>query len=225
MARKLKSDKVLFTRHAAAGVLERRHGVQRVGRAGHAEAGDAYLFLFKQAMWAALGLLVPVMMRVDYRVSQPIVIWTALGAVGLRWCRAVQRAEQRQRAAGSASAASASSRRSSAKLAGHLLRRRAARAAHGSDRRVRHALLPIGLVARRDRRLILLEPDFGTAVSIAARHRGVMVFAAGLNYRYLVGVALRPFRRCTVVMTPTTGAARSRRSSIRGAIRSATASR
>ncbi len=37
--------------------------------------------------------------------------------------------------------------------------------------------------------LILLEPDFGTAVSLLLII-GVMVFAAGLNYRYLVGAAL-----------------------------------
>jgi cell division protein FtsW len=37
--------------------------------------------------------------------------------------------------------------------------------------------------------LILLEPDFGTAMSLALI-AAVMVFAAGLNYTYIVGAAL-----------------------------------
>ena len=48
-------------------------------------------------------------------------------------------------------------------------------------------MLPIAIDRRRRwSALILLEPDFGTAVSLLAVI-GVMVFAAGLSYRYLVG--------------------------------------
>ena len=49
---------------------------------------------------------------------------------------------------------------------------------------VTYSLLPIALVAGAMVGLILLEPDFGTAVSLLAVV-GVMVFAAGLSYTYL----------------------------------------
>ena len=55
---------------------------------------------------------------------------------------------------------------------------------------VTYSLLPIALVAGVVIGLILLEPDFGTAVSLLAMI-GVMVFAAGLSY-----TLLRRRRRC-----------------------------
>ena len=56
---------------------------------------------------------------------------------------------------------------------------------------------------------------------------GVMVFAAGLNYRYLVGAALVALPVLYIVLdaAPTTGGAGCSRSGIPGRIRSATASR
>src|SRR5688572_526665 len=50
-------------------------------------------------------------------------------------------------------------------------------------------MLPIFIVVGGMFGLILLEPDYGTAVSLLLII-GLMVFAAGLNYRYLVGAAL-----------------------------------
>src|SRR6266496_512814 len=85
MARKLKSDKLLFLAtlllvlasvvmvySASAVVLMERYN-------------RPYLFLIKQGMWAALGLaLLGVVMRVDYRTwKQPVLIWSSLGLVGL----------------------------------------------------------------------------------------------------------------------------------------------
>jgi cell division protein FtsW len=52
-----------------------------------------------------------------------------------------------------------------------------------------YSLLPIGLIVGSLVTLILLEPDFGTAVSLIAVI-GVMVFAAGISYRYLLGAGL-----------------------------------
>src|SRR3954469_6005120 len=44
-----------------------------------------YLFLTKQAMWAAMGIVVlAVVMRIDYHhYKQPMLIWTGLGGVAL----------------------------------------------------------------------------------------------------------------------------------------------
>jgi cell division protein FtsW len=54
---------------------------------------------------------------------------------------------------------------------------------------VSYSLLPIGIVVGVMVGLILLQPDFGTAVSLLLIV-AVMVFAAGLHYRYFVGSLL-----------------------------------
>ena len=51
-----------------------------------------------------------------------------------------------------------------------------------------YSLLPIGVVVVGLVALILLEPDFGTSMSLSLI-TAVMVFAAGLNYTYILGVA------------------------------------
>jgi cell division protein FtsW len=52
-----------------------------------------------------------------------------------------------------------------------------------------YAVLPIVVVVLGLVALILPEPDFGTSMSLLLI-AAVMVFAAGLNYRYIVGAAL-----------------------------------
>jgi cell division protein FtsW len=54
---------------------------------------------------------------------------------------------------------------------------------------VRYALLPISLVVGGLVGLILPEPDFGTAMSLALI-AAVMVFAAGVSYAYIAAAAL-----------------------------------
>ena len=81
MARKLKSDKLLFL----ATLLLVCSSVVMVYSASAVLAMDQYeqpyFFLFKQVTWAVLGVcLLLFAMRVDYRkLKQPVVIWTALG--------------------------------------------------------------------------------------------------------------------------------------------------
>src|ERR1700692_2219820 len=83
MARKLKSDRVLFL----ATVLLVGLSVVMVYSAsavmGLERFGKPHVFLIKQSMWAALGLaILGVGMRVDYRTSrEPVFIWTCLGVV------------------------------------------------------------------------------------------------------------------------------------------------
>ena len=52
-----------------------------------------------------------------------------------------------------------------------------------------YSLLPIGIVVGAMITVILLQPDFGTAMSLVLIV-GAMVFGAGLHYRYLVGTLL-----------------------------------
>ena len=83
MARKLKSDKVLFL----ATLLLVCSSVVMVYSASAVLAmnrfNQPYFFLIKQAMWAALGLAaMSIAMRFDYRnYRQPTFIWMALGLV------------------------------------------------------------------------------------------------------------------------------------------------
>ena len=191
MARKLKSDKLLFT----ATVLLVCTGVVMVYSASaviSVERGQQpYLFLFKQLAWALMGLLlVPVVMRIDYRnYRQPAVIWTILAIVGIalvavlfgrpvkgatRWLGigpfGVQPSELAKLAVIIFTAA--------------LLERRMERI---DD--VGYSLLPIAVVVGGLVGLVLAEPDLGTAVSIAMI-AAMMVFAAGISYRYVAGLAL-----------------------------------
>ena len=191
MARKLKSDKLLFT----ATLLLVCTSVVMVYSASAfismENQGDPYLYLFKQGTWALLGLvLVPLMMRIDYRTyRQPVVIWTGLAIVVValvavlfgharnganRWllfgALGVQPSELAKVVVIFFIAA--------------LLERRMDRIDDPA-----YALLPIGIVLAVVVALILREPDLGTSVSIVVI-AAVMVFAAGIDYRYVAGVCL-----------------------------------
>jgi cell division protein FtsW len=191
MARKLKSDKLLFI----ATLLLVCTSVVMVWSASAVVAmernNDPYLFLTKQAMWVLLGLcVVPVVMRIDYRTyRQPVVIWSALtvATIGLV---AVLFAEPRNGATRWLAVGSLGIQPSElAKVAvivfvAALLERRMDRIDEAS-----YALLPIGVVLGLVVGLILVEPDLGTAVSVVMI-AAVMIFAAGIDYRYLAGLAL-----------------------------------
>jgi cell division protein FtsW len=64
---------------------------------------------------------------------------------------------------------------------------------------VSYALAPIGVLVGVFAGLILLQPDFGTALSLVATV-GVMAFVAGLSYRYMVGAALVALPALAVVL-------------------------
>jgi cell division protein FtsW len=191
MARKLKSDKLLFT----ATVLLVCTSVVMVYSASAVIAmenqGDPYLYLFKQATWALLGLaLVPVMMRIDYRTyRQPAVIWTGLAVVSIALVAVLfghaRNGANRWLGFGSLGVQPSEL----AKLVvilfiAALLERRMDRIDEPT-----HALLPIGIVLGVIVALILREPDLGTSVSIVVI-AAVMIFAAGIDYRYVAAVAL-----------------------------------
>ncbi len=191
MARKLKSDKLLFI----ATLLLVCTSVVMVWSASAVVAmeknNDPYLFLTKQAMWVLLGLcVVPVVMRIDYRTyRQPIVIWTGLALVTVALV-AVLFATPRNGATRWLGVGSLGIQPSElAKMAvivfmAALLERRMDRIDELS-----YALLPIGIVLGVIVGLILVEPDLGTAVSVVMI-AAVMIFAAGVSYRYVAGLLL-----------------------------------
>jgi cell division protein FtsW len=191
MARKLKSDKLLFT----ATVLLVCTGVVMVYSASAVvsmeRGGLHYLLLFKQLAWALMGLLlVPIVMRIDYRnYRQPTVIWMALAVVGIAlvavlFGRPVKGATRWLNIGSFGVQPSELAKIVVIIFTAALLERRMDRI---DD--LGYALLPIAVVVGAIVGLVLAEPDLGTAVSIATI-AAMMVFAAGVHYRYVVGVAL-----------------------------------
>lgn len=191
MARKLKSDKVLFV----ATILLVALSIVMVYSASAAVAleryGNASMFLIKQATWAVLGLsMLAVIMRIDYRTyREPVFIWTCLGIVAVAlvavlFSPPVNNARRWFGIAGIGVQPSELAKLAAIFFIAALLERRM----HRIDE-VTYALLPIGIVLIGLVGLILLEPDFGTAMSLLLI-AAVMVFAAGLDYRYVVGAIL-----------------------------------
>jgi cell division protein FtsW len=191
MARKLKSDKLLFT----ATLLLVCASVVMVYSASAVVAMERYhqpnLFLFKQGTWVLVGLLLmPIVMRVDYRqYRQPVVLWSALGIVAFAlvavlFAPKINGARRWFGVAGIGVQPSELAKIAVIFFVAAILERRMDRI---DD--LRHSLLPIAVVVGLVVALVLLQPDMGTALSIVLI-AATMVFAAGINYRYLVGLAL-----------------------------------
>ena len=191
MARKLKIDRVLFT----ATLLLICVSVVMVYSASAVVALERfqqpYLFLTKQALWSVLGLAVLVVaMRVDYRTyrNEPF-IWSLLGVVFLMlvavlFSAPVNGTRRWFGVGGLGVQPSELAKIACVFFTALMLERRM----HRIDD-LSYSLLPIGLIIGLVVALILLQPDFGTSISLALVV-AVMVFAAGLHYRYFVGLAL-----------------------------------
>jgi cell division protein FtsW len=194
MARKLKSDKLLFM----ATLLLVCTSVVMVYSASAAlgvdRANQQSLYLLKQGTWALLGLLlVQFVMRVDYRnYRQPVVIWTGLGLVALLlvavlFGRPIKGATRWLNIGGLGIQPSEMAKIVLIVFMAALLERRMDRVNEPQ------AIIPIGLVTGGLVGLILLQPDLGTSVCLVVIAT-VMLFAAGLSYRYiaLLGIAAVP---------------------------------
>jgi cell division protein FtsW len=192
MARKLKSDKLLFTAtlvlvcaslvmvYSASAVIGLEQYQQR-----------PTFFLFKQATFALLGLaLMPVLMRIDYRhYRQPVVIWTALamvafGLVAVLFGPRINGARRWFGGAGIGVQPAEFAKIVVVVFVAAILERRMDRI---DD--LRYSLVPVAIVLGVVVALIMLQPDLGTALSIVVIV-GAMIFAAGINYRYIIGLLL-----------------------------------
>ena len=192
MARTLKPDKLLFFATLAllsASVImvysaSAQIAVDNFGRPAHH-------FLFRQVTWAVLGFgLLWCVMRIDYgQFRKPAVLWTAIGVTAAALVAVLfsEPVNGTRRWFGIAGVRGAAVRAGEDRP--DPVRRRAARAPDGAGQR----RLPRAAAARRNdrrpHRLILLQPDFSTALA-AIVIVAAMVFAAGLGYRYVIGAAL-----------------------------------
>lgn len=191
MARKLKSDRVLFIATLLLVCLSIVMVYSASAVVAFERAGSPYLFLIKQSMWAALGMAVlGIVMRVDYRhYREPAFIWTSLGVVsvalvGVYFSTPVNHAHRWFGIGGLGVQPSELAKLTAIFFIAALLERRMHRI-----NEVKYSLLPIGLVLACLVALILPEPDFGTTMSLLLIAT-VMIFAAGLNYTYIVGAGL-----------------------------------
>ena len=191
MARKLKIDRLLFT----ATLLLVCVSVVMVYSASAVIALERfqqpYLFLTKQALWSVLGLAVlGVATRVDYRTYRnEAFIWCLLALVVLMlvavlFSAPVNGTRRWFGVGGLGIQPSELAKVACVFFTALMLERRM----HRIDD-LSYSLLPIGLIAGLVFTLILLQPDFGTSISLAVII-AVMVFAAGLHYRYVVGLVL-----------------------------------
>ena len=191
MARKLKSDKLLFiaTLVLVCASLVMVYSASAV--IGLEDLQRPTFFLFKQATFALLGLvLMPVLMRIDYRhYRQPVVIWTALAIVvvalvAVLFGPRINGARRWFGVAGIGVQPSEFAKLIVVFFVAAILERRMDRI---DD--LRYSLVPVAIVLGVVVALIMLQPDLGTALSIVVIV-GAMIFAAGINYRYIIGLLL-----------------------------------
>jgi cell division protein FtsW len=191
VARTLKYDKVLFT----ATLLLVCASIVMVYSASAIVALERYqqpyLFVTRQVMWAVLGLaLLAVAMRIDYRTYRhDTFVWVLLGVVavmliGVLFSAPINGTRRWFGFGGLGIQPSELAKIACVLFTALVLERRM----HRIDE-LSYSLLPIGIVVGVLVGLILLQPDFGTAMSLLLIV-AAMVFAAGLNYRYLVGAVL-----------------------------------
>jgi cell division protein FtsW len=191
MARKLKSDKVLFIATlllvcASIVMVYSASAIVALERFQH-----PYLFLTKQVLWAALGLAVLALaMRVDYRAYRSeTFIWgllalVALMLVGVLFSAPVNGTRRWFGFGGLGIQPSELAKIVCIFFTAMILERRM----HRIDE-LSYSMLPIGIVVGGLLGLILLQPDFGTAVSLLLIV-AMMIFAAGLHLRYFIGTVL-----------------------------------
>lgn len=191
MARKLQSDKWLFLAALALVCVSVVMVYSASALVALERYQQPYLFVTRQVMWALLGVaLLSIVMRVDYRVYRnDTFIWTLLGIVGVLlvavlFAHPVNGTRRWFGLGGFGVQPSELAKLAAILFTALMLDRRMHRV---ND--IGYALVPIGVIVGSLVGLIILEPDFGTAVTLMIV-AVVMVFAAGLSYRYLIGVAL-----------------------------------
>jgi cell division protein FtsW len=191
MARKLQSDKWLFLATLALICTSVVMVYSASALVALERFQQPYLFVTRQMMWAAVGVAVlSIVMRIDYRAYRnDKLIWALLGVVALMlvavlFSRPINGTRRWFGLGGFGIQPSELAKLAAIVFTAMILERRRARI-----NELGYSLLPIGLIVGGFVGLILLQPDFGTAVSLLAVI-GVMVFAAGISYRYMFGAAL-----------------------------------
>ncbi len=201
MARKLQSDKWLFLATLALICASVVMVYSASALVALERFQQPYLFVTRQMMWAAVGVAVlSIVMRIDYRAYRnDRLIWILLGVVGFMliavlFARPINGTRRWFGVGGFGIQPSELAKLAAIMFTALILERRRHRI-----NELGYSLVPIGVIVGVLSGLILLEPDFGTAVSLLAVI-GVMVFAAGISYRYLLGAGLLMLPAFYVIM-------------------------
>jgi cell division protein FtsW len=201
MARKLQSDKWLFLATLALICASVVMVYSASALVALERFQQPYLFVTRQLMWAAVGVAVlSIVMRIDYRAYRDDrLIWILLGVVGFMlvavlFSRPINGTRRWFGVGGFGIQPSELAKLVAIMFTALVLERRRHRI-----NELGYSLMPIGVIVGILSGLILLEPDFGTAVSLLAVV-AVMVFAAGISYRYLLGAGLLMLPALYVIM-------------------------
>jgi cell division protein FtsW len=205
MARKLKSDRLLFT----ATIVLVAVGVLMVYSASVMTATELYQqpyqFLVKQALWGMLGIgLLAMVMSVNYRhYREPPFIWACLAIVGMAlvavlFSAPINGARRWFSVGGFGIQPSEMAKLAAIFFVAAILERRMHRI-----NEIRYSLAPIGCIVGALVVLILLERDFGTPAALVLIAAS-MVFAAGLSWVYIAASAAlaTPAVAVLIVMNP-----------------------
>ena len=191
MAKKLSSDHTLF----ATTVALLGFGLVMVWSASSALAqeqhGNAYHFLVKQALWAALGLVVMVAAtRLDYRrLRQPSVVYSVVAVttallIVVLFLRPVNETHRWLRIGALSFQPAELAKLTLVLFLAYHLERRAERINEFLTG-LFPALLLLGWFAF----LVYIQPDLGSAATLSLIG-GVMLFLAGVRLRYFAALAL-----------------------------------
>jgi cell division protein FtsW len=191
MARRLQSDKILFGIVVALALFGALMVFSASAVTASVKFGKSDYFLIRQMAWTGAGLVAMVMlMHLDYRrLASPVVVFpaVALQSVLLVLVLFADRSHNTRRWLHLGSASLQPSELSKIVLVvflAYFLEQR-----QSAVNSVKHTLLPVGLIAGASMALVVVEPDFGTALAMAMIV-AAMLFAAGLHLRYFATVAL-----------------------------------
>jgi cell division protein FtsW len=153
--------------------------------------GSSSYFLIRQLAWAGAGFVaLVVMMYLDYRrLASPVVVFPALALqfvllVGVLFAERSHNTHRWLHLGPASLQPSEIAKIVLVLFLAYFLEQRA-----GKVNDIEHTLLPVGLVSGASMALVVVEPDFGTALAIAMIV-AAMLFVAGLRARYFAGMAL-----------------------------------
>lgn len=205
MARKLQSDKWLFLATLALVCVSVVMVYSASAVVADQRYQQPYFFVIRQVMWALTGLAVlSIVMRIDYRAYRnEQLVWGLLGLVAILlvavlFARPIKGSRRWFGLGGFGIQPSELAKVAAIFFTALVLDRRMHRI---ND--VKYALAPIALIVGGLAGLILIEPDFGTSVTLAVVV-SAMVVAAGLSFRYIFGLAavLLPLGYLVLISAP-----------------------
>jgi cell division protein FtsW len=206
MARTLRSDKglflaVLFLVCVSAVMVSSASAAAALQNNWH-----IIRYLFKQSTWVIAGfLLMAVTMKINYRgYQQPFVVWAGLGIIAVSLVIVLVAAPEingSKRWFGIGGIGVQPSEFAKLALVLFLADLMSRRMDKVND--LTAVVVPVGIVLGGLVGLTLLQPDFGTSAFLVMLSV-VMIFAAGLHYRYLFGVAAcgLPAVAALILMSP-----------------------